>query len=84
MLYIFLFLNEGLKVAEKTLESYKNYLEESKERFGLISYEIIDDRTIVYTVKKRYEHSLWLLFNHPTRPEIITGGRTETFTDNND
>ena len=52
MLYIFLFLNEGLKVTEKTLESYKNYLEESKERFGLISYEIIDDRTIVYTVKK--------------------------------
>lgn len=70
-------------MTEKTLKRYTDFLDENKERFGLISYEILNDITIVYTMKKGYERNFEMLFNHRLKPEKVTGGRPVTFIEEN-
>ena len=61
-----------------SLEKYCEFLDENKERYGLVSYEFVADKVIVFYFKKGYEQNLKLLFETKLKPESITGGRTET------
>ncbi|NUG49669.1 hypothetical protein [Acinetobacter lactucae] len=60
------------------LEQYCQFLDENKERYGLVSYEFVTDKVIVFYFKKGHERNVDFLFGTKLKPESITGGRTET------
>lgn len=61
-----------------SLEKYCQFLDENKERYGLVSYEFVTDKVVVFYFKKGYEGNVRFLFGTSLKPESITGGRAET------
>ncbi|MEO4065602.1 hypothetical protein ABH282_14980 [Acinetobacter pittii] len=62
-----------------TLETYKAFLEENKEKYGLVEYEFVNQLVVVFKFKRGYEANFKYLFDVRQKPESITGGRSETF-----
>jgi len=62
-----------------TLETYKSFLDENKEKYGLVEYEFINQQVVVFKFKRGCEANLKYLFHVRQKPESITGGRSETF-----
>ncbi|HAV3776741.1 hypothetical protein AB3540_14830 [Acinetobacter nosocomialis] len=62
-----------------TLETYKAFLEENKEKYGLVEYEFVNQLVVVFKFKRGYEANVKYLFDVRQKPESITGGRSETF-----
>lgn len=70
-------ISKGIKMDKPSLEQYCLFLEITKERFGLLSYEIENDKVIVFYLKEGYEENVVYLFWTKYRPESITSGRAE-------
>ncbi|AZP30413.1 hypothetical protein QFB56_14790 [Acinetobacter pittii] len=62
-----------------TLETYKAFLEENKEKYGLVEYGFVNQQVVVFKFKRGCEANLKYLFHVRQKPESITGGRSETF-----
>lgn len=62
-----------------TLETYTAFLEENKEKYGLVEYEFVNQQVVVFKFKRGCEANLKYLFHVRQKPESITGGRSETF-----
>ncbi|MEX5401163.1 hypothetical protein WCD96_11905 [Proteus mirabilis] len=72
-----------MKKSPEQYAIFKQYLDENKDQYGLVSYELISDITLVLNFKKGYEFYARELAEHRLKPETITGVRAETIEDEN-
>lgn len=72
-----------MKKSPEQYAIFKQYLDENKDQYGLVSYELISDITLVLNFKKGYEFYARELAEHHLKPETITGVRVETIEDEN-